>query len=204
MSSHTARSIRWPAQTPTSPPDGPSSSRILFSFAHILSAVFQAGRTTHEAGLVTVPEGFIDRAYKPNGSLVDRTQPGALASHPSSAARQALQLPAGSVDTIDGSALSLHVSTLCIHGETPGAADIAQAVRSALTDAGYLISFALSGKSALYKYAIAPMGERALLVSFANRICTPINEHVHRRLSESSVPPCLGSRTSSRRVQVSS
>jgi UPF0271 protein len=66
-------------------------------------------------------EGFADRRMRPDGSLVPRTEPNALITDPSEAARQASQLAAsGDVDTI------------CMHGDTPGALDIARAVHAAL------------------------------------------------------------------------
>ena len=72
------------------------------------SALLAAG---HEAGLKTAAEGFCDRAYEPDGSLRSRTLKGALISDPVRCANQALDL-----------ASSGRVQTLCIHGDTPGAA----------------------------------------------------------------------------------
>lgn len=97
------------------------------------------------SGLQAVPEGFADRAYEPNGSLADRSTPDAVKRDPEKAANQALQLAAGSVTCLDGSILELNVCTLCIHGDTPGAAAIAAEVRSKLAAEGYEISSALDG-----------------------------------------------------------
>ena len=81
-------------------------------------------------------EGFIDRAYEPDGTLRPRTIAGALVTDPAAAAAQALAfLRDGGVTTTDGSFLKLEVDTLCIHGDTPGAAEIALAVREALRSA---------------------------------------------------------------------
>jgi UPF0271 protein len=104
------------------------------------SALEQEARS---AGMNAVPEGFVDRAYEPNGSLVDRSKAGAVASDLSRAAHQALQLAAGSVVCVDGSKLDLTVRTLCVHGDTPGAPQIAEAVHHALADSGYRVSSAL-------------------------------------------------------------
>jgi UPF0271 protein len=107
-----------------------------------------ASRLEEEAlneGLTTIPEGFVDRAYEPFGSLVDRHKPGAVASEPSFATRQALQLASGSVTCADGATLRLQVRTLCVHGDTPGAAQIARDVRAALIEAGYHVSSTLNG-----------------------------------------------------------
>jgi 5-oxoprolinase (ATP-hydrolysing) subunit A len=80
-------------------------------------------------------EGFCDRAYRPDGGLVDRDQNGAVLTELRDAASQALSLARGAVVASDGSILTLWVDTLCIHGDSPGAVEMAQAVRSALEDA---------------------------------------------------------------------
>lgn len=86
-----------------------------------------------EEGIPFAREGFIDRAYKSDGTLVPRSEAGAVDSSPERAARVALQFARdGAVETIDGKILSLQVDTLCIHGDTPGAAHIAAAVQRAL------------------------------------------------------------------------
>ncbi len=72
-------------------------------------------------GLPYAREGFADRARRPDGSLVPRTEPGALVTDPAAAAAQALALAA-----------SGDVDTLCVHADTPGSLAIARAVRAAL------------------------------------------------------------------------
>ena len=94
-------------------------------------------------GLKAVPEGFADRAYQPNGALADRKSAGAVTSDPRIAAARALELASGSVTCVDGSTLKLVVRTICIHGDTPGAPEIAAAVRAALTEQGFQISSSL-------------------------------------------------------------
>ena len=87
-------------------------------------------------GMKAAREGFIDRAYEPDGTLRPRTIAGALVTDPAAAAAQALAfLRDGGVTTTDGAFLKLEVDTLCIHGDTPGAAEIALAVREALRSA---------------------------------------------------------------------
>ena len=81
-------------------------------------------------------EGFCDRAYRPDGGLVDRAEPGALLADPEDASHQALSLARGAVVASDGSVLTLWVDTLCIHGESPDAVAIATAVRAALAESG--------------------------------------------------------------------
>ena len=80
-------------------------------------------------------EGFCDRAYRPDGGLVDRNQDGAVLTGLGDVASQALSLARGAVVASDGSVLTLWVDTLCIHGDSPGAVEMAQAVRSALEGA---------------------------------------------------------------------
>lgn len=77
------------------------------------------------AGLGFAAEGFADRAYEPDGSLVARSKPGALITDPAAAARGALALARGG-----------RLRTICIHSDTPHAAAIGAAVRRALDEAG--------------------------------------------------------------------
>lgn len=87
-------------------------------------------------GMKVAREGFVDRAYEPDGTLQSRSIAGSVLSHPAEAVRQALSfVKDGGVTAIDGSFLKLQVDTLCVHGDTPGAADIARAVRDALNSA---------------------------------------------------------------------
>jgi UPF0271 protein len=90
-------------------------------------------------GLAVVGEGFADRRYLPDGTLVPRSEPGAVIVDPEAAARAALRLvERGSVET-DGGEVPLGVGTICVHGDTPGAVAVAAAVRAALLEAGIAI-----------------------------------------------------------------
>ena len=98
------------------------------------SAILQAGA---DAGLPTAAEAFADRAYEADGSLRSRRLPGALLADAGAAAAQALSVVRdGRVTTHDGESLAVRADTICIHGDTPGAAEFARAVRSALEAAG--------------------------------------------------------------------
>ncbi|WP_246159427.1 LamB/YcsF family protein [Nocardioides antri] len=78
------------------------------------------------AGLTAVREAFADRAYRGDGTLVPRSEPGAVLTDPAAAADQALRLvQAGGVDSV------------CVHGDSPDAVALATAVRTRLTDAGF-------------------------------------------------------------------
>ncbi|HVR89090.1 MAG TPA: 5-oxoprolinase subunit PxpA [Candidatus Limnocylindria bacterium] len=106
----------------------------LLVFAFPASALDVAARA---AGLRVVREGFIDRAYEPDGTLRSRALPDALVTDPGRAAAQALSFVRdGGVPAGDGSFLRLSVDTLCVHGDTGGAAEILRAVRAVFDSAG--------------------------------------------------------------------
>ncbi|HEV2871742.1 MAG TPA: 5-oxoprolinase subunit PxpA [Actinomycetota bacterium] len=98
------------------------------------SAAMEAAR---EAGVPTVAEGFADRAYTGEGRLVSRREPGAVLDDPGRvAARAVVMATEHRVETADGGQVAVEVRSLCVHGDTPGAVDLARAVRSALEEAG--------------------------------------------------------------------
>ena len=102
------------------------------------SALLDAAR---ERRYRAAAEGFADRGYEPDGSLVARTGPGALITDPRAAADQALSIARGEGAVArDGSRLDLQVDTICFHGDTPGAPAIAAAVRRALDEAGIAVA----------------------------------------------------------------
>jgi len=91
-------------------------------------------------GVHYVAEGFADRAYLPDGRLVDRSIPGAVLHDADEVVAQALSIALdSSVRTISGDDLPMGVETLCLHGDTPGAVALATAIRSALVAAGVRI-----------------------------------------------------------------
>ena len=93
-----------------------------------------AGR---RAGLKTACEAFADRAYQPDGALVSRQQPGAVIHDAGVVVERAVRMVREqAVEAIDGSTVPLIVDTICVHGDTPGAADLAARIRAALTAAG--------------------------------------------------------------------
>ncbi len=97
------------------------------------------------AGFSVAAEGFADRKYEADGSLRPRRFRDALLHEPAEAAAQALRIAKeGSVVAANGAVIPLKVETICIHGDTPGAAQIAAAVRRALEDAGIKVQ-ALDG-----------------------------------------------------------
>ena len=90
-----------------------------------------------ERGVDFAPEGFADRVYGDDGKLIPRSskQPSTI-TDPAAAAEQALQLvKERKVQTISGRRIELKVSTICIHGDTPGAGKIARGVFDKLQQA---------------------------------------------------------------------
>jgi 5-oxoprolinase (ATP-hydrolysing) subunit A len=102
-------------------------------------------RAAEAAGMRPVAEGFADRGYTAEGTLVPRTQPGALVHDPAVVAARAVRMAAdGVVETVDGTALLMPVESICVHGDTPGAVELARTVRTALESAGLTVT-ALGG-----------------------------------------------------------
>ena len=96
------------------------------------------------AGLPVVLEGFADRAYLPDGTLTPRTRPGAVLTDPEAVSAQALSIATeGGVRAADGTWVDLPVRSLCLHGDTPGAVELARAVRARLEEAGVDLKAAL-------------------------------------------------------------
>lgn len=88
-------------------------------------------------GLAFVAEAFVDRAYEPDGTLVPRSEPGAVHDVLSVATTQAVRLAeAGEATARNGEIVKVRADTLCIHGDTPGAAEKARAVRDVLESHG--------------------------------------------------------------------
>ncbi len=93
-----------------------------------------------DRGLRAVPEAFADRAYAPDGTLVPRDRPGAVITDPSEVAARAVRMVLdGQVLAADGGTVRLHAESICVHGDTTGAVDLAVAVRRALATAGVQI-----------------------------------------------------------------
>jgi UPF0271 protein len=98
-----------------------------------------------EAGFTVAAEAFADRRYEPDGTLRSRKFEDALIQNPEEAGWQALGIvEQGTVIASDGSEVAVDAQTICIHGDTPGAPEIAAAVARTLRDAGVQLS-ALSG-----------------------------------------------------------
>src|ERR687889_708043 len=94
-------------------------------------------RLAADAGLTTVSEAFADRAYTPEGTLVSRRLDGAVLHDPAEIARRCVAMAAGEpIQDVEGGALTLRPDSICVHGDTSGAVEIARQVRQALTASG--------------------------------------------------------------------
>jgi 5-oxoprolinase (ATP-hydrolysing) subunit A len=105
---------------------------ILFGLPN--SQLIEAGK---RAGLRTAAEGFADRAYRSDGSLMPRTEPGALIVDADDVISRVIRMARDRmVDAVDGKPVPVAVDTICVHGDTPGAADLAARIRAALAREG--------------------------------------------------------------------
>jgi UPF0271 protein len=90
-----------------------------------------------EAGHPVFIEAFVDRAYQPDGTLVPRSQEGAVLHDVDSIVERAVRLAVkGEVVAVDGTLVQVRPDSLCIHGDTPGAVEMAAGVRTGLEAAG--------------------------------------------------------------------
>jgi UPF0271 protein len=97
-------------------------------------------RAAAAAGLRAVPEAFADRGYTAQGRLVPRAEPGALVADPMAVAERAVRLVTQrELLAADGTSVAVAAESVCVHGDTPGAAAIARAVRAALERAGVVV-----------------------------------------------------------------
>jgi UPF0271 protein len=94
-------------------------------------------RQAEAAGLSPVKESFADRAYTPEGTLVSRRLPGAVVHEPDEVLKRSVRMATeGTVKATDGSIVTVRPRSLCVHGDTPGAVEIARRVRDGLLQAG--------------------------------------------------------------------
>jgi len=90
-----------------------------------------------QLGLRTVAEAFADRAYRSDGQLLPRSDSGAVLRDPAQIAERVLvMVKSGTVTAVDGSVVNIDVESVCVHGDSPGAVEIAGAVRNRLMAAG--------------------------------------------------------------------
>jgi UPF0271 protein len=89
------------------------------------------------AGVEVYSEIFADRAYQPNGLLVPRSQPGAVIHDADLAAQRLISfVESGRMAVNGGEPIELAADSVCVHGDTPGAVEMAHHIRARLIDAG--------------------------------------------------------------------
>ncbi|MEO8827498.1 5-oxoprolinase subunit PxpA [Lapillicoccus sp.] len=98
-------------------------------------------RRAKEAGLSTVPEAFADRAYTPKGTLVSRRLPGAVLEDAEEIAQRCVAIATGEpINDVEGGSLTVMAGSICVHGDTAGAVEIARSVKAALAAAGVTVA----------------------------------------------------------------
>lgn len=99
---------------------------------YVLAGEHELSRLANQAGIKTIPEGFADRGYTPQGTLITRGQQGDLLSV-NAAVSQAISLSKGWVETASGR-IPLMIRTLCVHGDGKEALELLSQVRVALNE----------------------------------------------------------------------
>ncbi len=110
-------------------------SLILFGLSG--SEILNAGRAS---GLRVAAEVFADRAYEPDGSLTPRAKAGSVIHDPAAVVSRAVRtIQDRAVVAVDGTAVPLEADTICVHGDTPGADNLAARLRAGLESAGVTV-----------------------------------------------------------------
>ncbi|WP_221329721.1 LamB/YcsF family protein [Actinoplanes sp. L3-i22] len=109
----------------------------VLAYDRALPVLCQPGSVLFEvagaAGLTAVGEGFADRGYLPDGRLVPRSRPDALVHEPAAVVERVTRMAVdGEVVAVDGTVIAVPVRSICLHGDTPGAVELARAVRAGL------------------------------------------------------------------------
>jgi len=98
-------------------------------------------RAGERRGLTTRQEVFADRGYQPDGSLVPRTQPGALITDEERALAQTLEMVrSGHITATDGTSATVKAETVCLHGDGEHALQFARRLRAAFAEQGICVS----------------------------------------------------------------
>lgn len=98
-------------------------------------------RAGERAGLGVAAEAFADRAYEPNGSLASRRQAGSVIHDAAEVVARAVRMiREHEVIATDGSIIPITAHTICLHGDTPGSAELARHVRHGLENAGITVT----------------------------------------------------------------
>lgn len=108
--------------------------RSLILFGLPSSELLRAGEN---AGLRVAAEAFADRAYEPDGSLASRRKAGSVLHDAAEVVARAVRMiRTQEVEATNGSVIRIHADTICLHGDTPGSAELARQVRAGLETEG--------------------------------------------------------------------
>ena len=108
---------------------------------HVVLAGSQWESIAKKHGVRVARECYADRAVTPEGSLVPRSQPGAVVHDPETVVERSLKLATeGKVTAIDGTEIDFSADSICLHGDTAGAVELAGAVRGSLEAGGVAIT----------------------------------------------------------------
>lgn len=98
-------------------------------------------KAVHELGCAWAGEIFADRAYNDDATLVDRSKPGAIIHDADLAGQRMVDMvKAGAIITESGKRIDTSIDTICCHGDTPEAVQIAASVRRTLEEAEIKVS----------------------------------------------------------------
>lgn len=111
------------------------------SLVSLAIAATESERGAREEGLDVACEIFADRAYRDDGRLVARSEPGAVIHDAAEVGRRVVAMvEAGGLITVSGKLIPTPIHSICVHSDTPGAVAVAEAVRSALVARGIQIA----------------------------------------------------------------
>jgi UPF0271 protein len=111
------------------------------SLVFVVLANSKLVRAGEAANLRMAHEVFADRAYEDDGNLVSRKKPGAVLHDPKAIAERVVRMVQdGAVVSVTGKVIKMQTDTVCIHGDTRGAVEIAQGLREALKQAGITVA----------------------------------------------------------------
>ncbi len=100
------------------------------------SAMYRAAK---ELGLRVAGEGFADRAYNPDGTLVSRKKEGAVIHDPDEVVRRVMEMAHGTITAVDGTKIVTAVDTICVHGDNPRAVDLVRYLKTELEKNGVAV-----------------------------------------------------------------
>jgi UPF0271 protein len=128
--------------------DGQAATAVVNAIREVESSLTLLGlagseiaRAADRGAIAFASEAFVDRAYKPDGTLVPRDEPGAVINDVKSAVQRAVMLVKGKTITADDrSELRISAQSLCVHGDNPEAPAMLRALRARLQDAGVTIA----------------------------------------------------------------